>query len=83
MKYVIPLNKVNLTSIGLVGGKNASTGEVIQNLGSKGIKIPDGFATTTEAFNLFLAQHHPRQTSQLSLLHLLVSNSDHSRRHFP
>lgn len=58
MKYVIALSKVNLSNIGLVGGKNASTGEVIQNLSKLGIKIPDGFATTTEAFNLFLAQNH-------------------------
>lgn len=58
MKYVIALSKVNLSNMDLVGGKNASMGEVIQNLGSKGIKIPDGFATTTEAFNLFLTKNH-------------------------
>lgn len=58
MKYIIPLSKVKLTDTGLVGGKNASTGEVIQNLSKFGIKMPNGFATTTEAFNLFLSQHH-------------------------
>jgi pyruvate,water dikinase len=58
MKYVIALSKVNLSNIGLVGGKNASMGEVIQHLGGMGIKIPDGYATTTEAFNLFLAKNH-------------------------
>lgn len=56
MKYIIALNKVNLSDISLVGGKNASTGEMIQNLTKLGIKTPGGFATTTEAFNLFLAQ---------------------------
>jgi len=58
MKYVIALSKVNLSDIELVGGKNASTGEVIQHLSSMGINIPHGFATTTEAFNIFLEQNH-------------------------
>ncbi len=58
MKYIIELSKVNLSDIARVGGKNASTGEMIQNLARLGIKVPDGFATTTEAFNVFLAQHH-------------------------
>lgn len=56
MKYVIDLSKVNLTNIDLVGGKNASTGEMIQHLLPMGIKTPGGFATTTEAYNTFLAQ---------------------------
>ncbi|VVC77204.1 Phosphoenolpyruvate synthase [Aquicella siphonis] len=58
MKYVTDLKKVNLSSIALVGGKNASTGEMIQNLVKMGIRTPGGFATTTEAFNLFLSQNH-------------------------
>lgn len=58
MKYVVALSKVNLSNVGLVGGKNASTGEMIQNLTKLGIKVPDGFATTTEAFNLFLTQNN-------------------------
>jgi pyruvate,water dikinase len=58
MKYIVPLSTVNLSDIDLVGGKNASTGEMIQNLSRLGIKTPDGFATTTQAFNLFLQQNH-------------------------
>lgn len=57
MKYVVALSKVNLADVNRVGGKNASTGEMIQNLTKMGVKTPDGFATTTEAFNLFLAQN--------------------------
>src|SRR5262249_55796350 len=56
MKYVIDLNEVNLSNIHIVGGKNASTGEMIQNLVHLGVKTPGGFATTTEAFDTFLAQ---------------------------
>ncbi len=38
-----------------VGGKNASLGEMISNLTSLGIKVPDGFATTADAYREFLA----------------------------
>ncbi|MCW5584350.1 MAG: phosphoenolpyruvate synthase, partial [Gammaproteobacteria bacterium] len=58
MKYVVELSKVNLSNIDIVGGKNASTGEMIQNLLNLGIKTPGGFATTTEAYNKFLTQNH-------------------------
>jgi pyruvate,water dikinase len=58
MKYVIELENVNLSNIDMVGGKNASTGEMIQNLLKMGIKSPGGYATTTDAFNQFLAQNH-------------------------
>ena len=33
-----------------VGGKNASLGEMVRNLGEKGVKVPPGFATTAEAY---------------------------------
>jgi pyruvate,water dikinase len=39
-----------------VGGKNASLGEMIRELSSSGVKVPDGFAVTTEAYRVFL-QH--------------------------
>lgn len=58
MRYVVDLADVNLSNIDVVGGKNASTGEMIQNLSRMGIKAPKGFATTTEAFYQFLAQNH-------------------------
>ena len=37
-----------------MGGKNASLGEMFSNLSKEGIKVPDGFATTSFAFDLFL-----------------------------
>ena len=39
-----------------VGGKNASLGEMITNLASLGVSVPNGFATTAQAFNNFLEQ---------------------------
>jgi len=43
------------TDVGLVGGKNASLGEMVRSLGGKGIRVPPGFATTAEAFRSYLA----------------------------
>jgi pyruvate, water dikinase len=43
--------------VGLVGGKNASLGEMISTLKSKGIRVPDGFATTTAAYWSFLREN--------------------------
>jgi pyruvate,water dikinase len=39
-----------------VGGKNASLGEMVANLVSAGVKVPDGFATTADAFRRFMSQ---------------------------
>ncbi|NCB60879.1 MAG: hypothetical protein EOM46_26190, partial [Gammaproteobacteria bacterium] len=39
-----------------VGGKNASLGEMITNLTSSGVSVPNGFATTAQAFDTFLEQ---------------------------
>ena len=46
----------DLTSddVGEVGGKNASLGEMIQSLKAEGVRVPDGFATTAEAYWKFL-----------------------------
>ncbi len=57
-KYTISLEKININDINIVGGKNASTGEMLQNLSKLDIKVPSGFATTTMAFDEFVAQNN-------------------------
>jgi len=54
------INLANLTSKDLedVGGKNASLGEMIQNLSSVGVLVPGGFATTSKAFQMFLQENN-------------------------
>ena len=47
---------VSLEDISLVGGKNASLGEMYSNLGSLGVIVPNGFATTVDAFRLFMTE---------------------------
>jgi pyruvate, water dikinase len=52
---VLPLWEVGIGDIGLVGGKNASLGEMIQQLQPRGVKVPTGFATTAYAYRYFIS----------------------------
>lgn len=47
---------VSLTDIPQVGGKNASLGEMVKYLAPKGVKLPNGLATTAEAYRYFLKE---------------------------
>ena len=50
MKFVKWFEEIGAQDVGLVGGKNASLGEMVRNLGKKGVKVPSGFAITAEAY---------------------------------
>lgn len=54
--YVLWYDHLGMNDVGRVGGKNASLGEMISNLAGAGVEVPNGFATTAEAFNEFLEQ---------------------------
>ncbi|PIY04944.1 MAG: phosphoenolpyruvate synthase, partial [Gallionellales bacterium CG_4_10_14_3_um_filter_54_96] len=54
--YVIPFETLGIANLPEVGGKNASLGEMIAHLGSSGVQVPGGFATTAQAYRDFLAQ---------------------------
>ena len=56
-ELVLPLEQVELGSIETVGGKNASLGEMIRELGAAGVRVPAGFATTALAYRLLLKQN--------------------------
>ena len=51
---VVPFEKLRMTDVEAVGGKNASLGEMISQL-PQGVRVPTGFATTAHAFRQFLA----------------------------
>ena len=55
-RYVFPFSQLRMTDVEKVGGKNASLGELLSQLTDAGIRVPDGFATTAEAFRLFLTE---------------------------
>ncbi|OMG55066.1 phosphoenolpyruvate synthase [Azonexus hydrophilus] len=53
---VIPFEKLRMTDVDQVGGKNSSLGEMISQLADTGVRVPGGFATTAHAYRVFLAQ---------------------------
>ncbi|HYA47545.1 MAG TPA: phosphoenolpyruvate synthase [Burkholderiales bacterium] len=55
-KYVVQFDKIRMSDVEVVGGKNASLGEMISQLSGAGIRVPGGFATTAQAYREFLAQ---------------------------
>jgi pyruvate,water dikinase len=55
-EYVTDLANCGMNDVSIVGGKNASLGEMISSLQHAGVSVPPGFATTAQAFRDFLAQ---------------------------
>ena len=53
--YIRWFEDTESSDVGTVGGKNASLGEMVRHLGSHGIKVPPGFATTAEGYRHFIA----------------------------
>ncbi|MCA0927950.1 phosphoenolpyruvate synthase [Ruegeria profundi] len=56
-RHVIGFEDVTHTDTDIVGGKNASLGEMVRSLGQKGIQVPPGFATTADAFRDFIERN--------------------------
>ncbi len=53
--YTLPFAELGRHDVASVGGKNSSLGEMISNLAKLGVTVPDGFATTADAYRDFLA----------------------------
>ncbi|HEX9757011.1 MAG TPA: phosphoenolpyruvate synthase [Nitrospiria bacterium] len=52
--YILWFEEVGIEDIPRVGGKNASLGEMYRELATKGVRIPNGFAVTADAYRYFL-----------------------------
>ncbi|GIK49835.1 MAG: phosphoenolpyruvate synthase [Alphaproteobacteria bacterium] len=52
--WIIPFEALGRGDVARVGGKNASLGEMVQNLGQRGVRVPTGFATTADAYWRFI-----------------------------
>ncbi len=55
--YIKRFGDISIADVAVVGGKNASLGEMVSQLSAKGILVPDGFATTAFAFEEFLVHN--------------------------
>jgi pyruvate,water dikinase len=52
---IVWFSDLSLSDLDQVGGKNASLGEMVRNLTSADIRVPDGFATTADAYRRFIS----------------------------
>jgi len=59
--FIKNFSEISIRDLALVGGKNASLGEMFCQLTPKGILVPDGFAVTSEAYGVFLDENHLRK----------------------
>lgn len=64
MKPILFFDEIRIDDIALVGGKNASLGEMYSQLNPKGIRVPDGFALTADAFRAFCTHNLIHQQLQ-------------------
>ncbi len=71
MKFIRLFEEIGIKDVPLVGGKNASLGEMIQNLGKRGVAVPSGFAITAEAY-----RHHIKMNKLEDKIHALVAKID-------
>ncbi|HEV2355675.1 MAG TPA: phosphoenolpyruvate synthase [Puia sp.] len=65
--FIRKFRDIRLTDVAVVGGKNASLGEMFSQLAAAGVRVPDGFATTADAFRYFL-QYNTCDTALKTLL---------------
>ncbi len=73
-QLILDLNQVNLTDLALVGGKNASLGEMLQQLTGVGINVPSGFATTAFAYRTFLQTSGLEERLRRLFVHLKIED---------
>jgi len=73
-EYVLWYDGLGMNDVDRVGGKNASLGEMISNLSNMGVSVPNGFATTAQAFRDFMAQSGLHERIQAELAQLDVED---------
>jgi len=66
---------ITIADVPLVGGKNASLGEMVRELTSKGVKVPNGFAITAEAYRHFIREAHLDQQIRATLADLNTNDT--------
>lgn len=73
-EYIKQFSEISIQDLPLVGGKNASLGEMFSQLTPKGILVPDGFALTAEAYRFFLKENKLHQPLEALLKQLDKTN---------
>ncbi|WGE62712.1 phosphoenolpyruvate synthase [Actinobacillus equuli subsp. haemolyticus] len=73
-RNIIWFENLRMTDVEIVGGKNASLGEMISQLTEKGVRVPNGFATTASAYRKFLAHNGLNERISAALAQLDVED---------
>jgi len=76
MKLIYKFEELDNSNVKEVGGKNASLGEMFQQLSSKGINIPDGFATSADAYRKFIRENEIEEKLKETLSSLKADDSE-------
>ncbi len=76
MQWVKRFSELGINDVPLVGGKNASLGEMYRALQGEGIKVPNGFATTAAGFRLYIEHNNLHQKIAAELEQLDTRNVD-------
>jgi pyruvate,water dikinase len=76
LTYIRRFAELGIDDVPLVGGKNASLGEMYQALSGEGVKVPNGFATTAQAFRDYLQHNDLVERITQALAELDVDNVD-------
>lgn len=79
-QFTLQLSEVGINDIEIVGGKNASLGEMIQNLSTLGINIPNGFVVTVCAYRKFLEYNNLESTIKHIINSIDYDNIESLRR---
>ena len=78
-KLILWFEEIGIEDVKLVGGKNASLGEMYRNLTEKGINVPNGFAITATAYRYFLKENGLMEKIKEVLKDLDTKNVDNLR----
>src|SRR3989338_10438274 len=73
-KYILWFRDISAKDVPLVGGKNASLGEMKRNLSLKGINIPDGFALNAKSYRYFIEKNQLKDRIKKILKDLDIGN---------
>jgi pyruvate,water dikinase len=71
---VLWFSELGLDDLDQVGGKNASLGEMVQNLSNAGVRVPNGFATRADAYRRFIAQEDLAEAISVQLADLDIDD---------
>lgn len=73
-QYIAWLKDISIKDIPLVGGKNASLGEMYSHLSKKGVQIPNGFALTAHAYNKVIEENNLLKPMKVALANLDITD---------